>query len=229
MWRRVCTVPPVLWVLAAGAVVAALLLAIGGASSLLGASAPPVEGELIAFADETKGACSGCYDIFTMRPDGSERRQITHTGRAGGPAWAPDGRHILFTQTSGFDESGAPIGDIWIMEPDGSHARSLAVGPTNDTEPAYAPSWSPDGRRIAFVGVPAHEVGGNEDLFTVRTDGTGVRRLTSTPHWAEVGPDWSPDGRRIADTGLVVVGATGAHPRNLSRGDDPDWGVATRR
>ncbi len=50
------------------------------------------------------------------------------------------------------------------------------------------PSWSPDGRTIAFTG--------GSVLYTVHADGTGLRKLTHGPGW-NVGPKWSPDGRRI--------------------------------
>jgi Tol biopolymer transport system component len=54
------------------------------------------------------------------------------------------------------------------------------------------PDVSPDGEWVAF-----RTAGGQEDLFLVRSDGTGLRKLTDDPH-RDRGPAWSPDGRRIA-------------------------------
>ncbi len=56
-----------------------------------------------------------------------------------------------------------------------------------------APSWSPDGRRIAF----ARMVGASPDVFVANADGTDERQVTSDPAW-DYEPAWSPDGTRIA-------------------------------
>jgi Ca2+-binding RTX toxin-like protein len=56
----------------------------------------------------------------------------------------------------------------------------------------FDPSWSPDGRTIAFVS----RRDGNLELYTMSWDGSNQTRITSTPG-AESSPDWSPDGRRL--------------------------------
>ena len=60
---------------------------------------------------------------------------------------------------------------------------------------ATNPTWSPDGRRLAFTGFD----GGLSDLYVVNADGTGFERLTSDKY-ADLQPAWSPDGRAIAFT-----------------------------
>jgi Tol biopolymer transport system component len=55
------------------------------------------------------------------------------------------------------------------------------------------PSWSPDGKSIAFSGL----VGGFNDLFIYDLEAGKLRRLT-TDTFAELDPAWSPDGQRIA-------------------------------
>ena len=70
-------------------------------------------------------------------------------------------------------------------------------------------AWSPDGRRIAFVGPSTL------DIYVVSADGSRQRRLTrdGAPN---VSPAWSPDGRRIAFEhgvprgGIHVVGGEAA-------------------
>ncbi|MBT3220758.1 MAG: serine/threonine-protein kinase [Proteobacteria bacterium] len=54
------------------------------------------------------------------------------------------------------------------------------------------PDFSPDGRRLAFM-----SFGEQEDLFIVRTDGTGLRQITNDVH-RDRSPRWSHDGKRIA-------------------------------
>jgi len=87
------------------------------------------------------------------------------------------------------------------------------------------PTWSPDGKRIAF----ARLVGGNLELFAMNADGTGQRALT---HGApdHLDPAWSPDGTKIAFSRLVrahgqtlggqvfVVPSTGAAQKRLTAG-----------
>ena len=66
---------------------------------------------------------------------------------------------------------------------------------TDEPNDDYSPAWSRDGRRIAFT----RNVSGNEDIFVMNADGTGVQRLTT--HQARDGfPTWSPDGQTIAFT-----------------------------
>jgi len=78
---------------------------------------------------------------------------------------------------------------IYLMKPDGTDRRCLI-----DTEgPDSHPTWSPDGRSVAFVGGTETQ----PDIFTISADGTGLRQLTDT-ETGEEQPVWSPDGQRIA-------------------------------
>lgn len=157
---------------------------------------------LIAFTDETQEAGSDSFDIFTMRADGSGRHQVTHTGRAGAPAWSPDGRQILYVNTTGFGDDGTPLTDIWIMDADGSNQHSLVSGPT-----AADPAWSPDGLHFVFTrGVE----GESSQLFEYSFDTKNVRQLTDPDTWryAAAG-SWSPDGDLIAFAGVLAAEAPG--------------------
>jgi Tol biopolymer transport system component len=69
------------------------------------------------------------------------------------------------------------------------------------------PSWSPNGRKLAFLR--------DRDIYLVRRDGTGLRRLTFR---GGVSPAWSPDGKWIAfirDGDLYVVRTNGRERRRL--------------
>ncbi|HUT15915.1 MAG TPA: hypothetical protein VMY98_06690, partial [Anaerolineae bacterium] len=79
--------------------------------------------------------------------------------------------------------------DIWVMRGDGSDPRRLTEDPGND----LSPTWSPDGKRIAFVS----DRDGNKEIYVMNADGNEQIDLTRDPSedWT---PAWSPDGTKIA-------------------------------
>jgi TolB protein len=76
--------------------------------------------------------------------------------------------------------------DVFTVASDGTGARRLIRS-------AYAPSWSPDGKSIAFV---SHRAG-DEEIYVARADGTRATRLTVLPG-PDLSPAWSPDGKQLA-------------------------------
>jgi WD40 repeat protein len=87
----------------------------------------------------------------------------------------------------------------------------------------------------AFPGVNgkialSRNVAGNEDIYTMNPDGTGLTRLTNDPA-ADSQPQWSPDGRRIAfisfrnspGWSVYVMNADGSGQTRLAGGIEPHW------
>jgi hypothetical protein len=99
-------------------------------------------------------------------------------------AWSPAGTLIAYV-CDGWPRSGQP-GRIYTIRPDGT-GRTLV--PTT-TDGAYWPSWSPDGRQIAFS---SGDVPSQSAVYTVGLDGSDERLVTQGS-----APDWSPDGSTIA-------------------------------
>ena len=133
--------------------------------------------------DGTRLVYSRCFgnlhcNIAISNADGSNEQLITtQTEMERAPAWSPDGTRIAFFRLGT---------NLWVMDADGSNQRNITdarfVTATN-------PSWSPDGTRIVFSGT---EEDLDEQLWTIRPDGSGLTRLTNDPHVARY-PSWSPN------------------------------------
>lgn len=82
-----------------------------------------------------------------------------------------------------------------------SETRGVRSLPTVERGAALDPAWSPDGRTIAFTGI-----GGGTHIWTVRSDGSDPKQITTGDGFSDGQPTWSPDGRRIAFLRNTVSG-----------------------
>ena len=182
------------------------------------------DGERIAFTSTRDG---GDYDIYIMGKDGSNvMRVTTHPATDRQPVWAPNGARLAFVS----ERDGSLAGEIFLVNADGTGVTQLTTD-AGGTD-AVSPTWSPDGNRIAFVGA---SMTGDENLFSIAVDGTGLLQLTgpaptcpanSLASWIDMEPDWSPDGSRIAfirhdecggnGNTLMLVDADGANPVDIT-------------
>ena len=84
-------------------------------------------------------------------------------------------------------------GDLYVGNPDTDASRLLVGGPEVDSAPGY----SPDGTRVAFLrnaGCCPQTV----DIYTVKADGSDLRKSTSSPLSTSAYANWTPDSRHIA-------------------------------
>jgi RNA polymerase primary sigma factor len=198
----------------AGSAVAALVVAAGLAlprAERAGAAYPGSPGR-IATAIATPGHRA---EIWTVSPTGERPRRVVRLRTdAVAPSWSSDGRRLVFV-------SG---GAVWRVNGDGKRLTRVTRRSVSDAE---SPAWAPGGKRIVFS---ARTAGANFDIYVIRTDGSGLRRLTRS-RLSDEHPTWSPDGRRIlfgraassVGSELWMMKADGSEQRRIGPGRSPDW------
>jgi Tol biopolymer transport system component len=161
------------------AVVVALIAALGATAT------PPGRNGLIVYGQELRPEH---YQLFTIRPDGSGAKQITHVVSAANPDWSPNGKTIVAEVEA---KNGA---GITLLSPTGSVIRNL-------TPKGYQgqPSFSTDGKWIVYERDIAP---GNNGVWLMRSNGTALRRVTRNPFGAgecgcDTDPNFSPNGKLI--------------------------------
>ena len=234
------------------------------------------DGKLIVFTRCGKWVCS----IWLVKPDGTEQRPLTRLCWAkppacpdnSRPAFAPDGRHVVFVHEWGrirHPRTGDEIANSSVvmtdlegkhmkvlrratafgfgqpeLSPDGTKLvyrrynssrtrpvwrRALFVVNVKGGRPrritpwglrATSGDWSPDGSRIRFASnaIKDDNLAPGTNLYSVRPDGTGLRRLTNVGanHYVLAG-SYSPDGKAI-----VYATDLGATPKPLGGNTFPD-------
>lgn len=161
-------------------------------------------------------------EIYLMNPDGSNQRRLTHhPARDGGPTFSPDGKKIAFLSDRDNPER-FPQYNLYMMNADGTDVLKL----TDDFSVSNSkPSWSPDGRWIAFTRGDLRS-----DIYRINVDGANLQNLTNHPTF-DASPTWSPDGRQIAfyssreGGGIYMMNADGTGVVQLTpvRGVGLDW------
>lgn len=124
--------------------------------------------------------------LFVASSDGTGVRDITPAGikDVQGAAWSRDGRRIAVSAIAEGDHDP----EIFILAADGKLLRRVTNNHLSDRQP----TWSPDGRRIAFASART----GLFQIYSMRADGSRQRRLTHQNEDCET-PSWSPNGRWI--------------------------------
>jgi TolB protein len=164
------------------------------------------DGRQIVFVGREATGSNGLYVVDVAGKDnaagGLQPRRITAAGSNLvwlEPRWSPDGTEIAVSVGTNADCGLYDTGtlDVVAVKADGSGQRVLADTPAKE----YVPTWSPDGRRVAFQRLVDQSEWINERPCTtaawvVDKDGSNARRLEGFGP-DPVAPVWSPDGTRI--------------------------------
>jgi Tol biopolymer transport system component len=118
--------------------------------------------------------------IYVVNSDGTGLRKLT-VGPYNDcdPSWSPDGTSIAVDSSSGGIRG---TSEVVLLD--------ATTGARTDLVHGAFPDWSPDGTHLVL----ARSVGRTSDLFTVRTDGSGLTNITRTPNAFELSPSYSPSG-----------------------------------
>ena len=112
--------------------------------------------------------------------------RMSRTGFSRNPSFSPDGKTVAFVSNL----SGVP--QVWTVPTSGGFPRMV----TSFDDPVGGIEWSPDGNWIAFSLAPGG--GMNVQVFLVKPDGTGLKRLTAGGKETNRLGAFRRDGRRLA-------------------------------
>jgi serine/threonine protein kinase/Tol biopolymer transport system component len=121
---------------------------------------------------------------------------------------SPDGQQLVFS-------SGVRQEDIFVSATDGSRMRQL----TNDLAFDRRPTWSPDGRQIAFESTRS----GPYQIWLVNSDGSDLRLLTGDPTYRFNYHAWSPAGDRMFATSTATWKGLLFDPRRPWHDQAPEY------
>ena len=176
---------------------------------------------------------SGKYELYVLSIRNHKVTKVNvalNDGEASFARYSPDGKLIAFSIKTSEQET-----DICIATAGGRKIRSL----TNYRLRSYYPTWSPDGRTIAFFS--RHETGNTDDeIYRIDIDGSNKRRLTNWPNH-NFCPMWSHDGNKIAYVTsmtdsrpeIYIMDASGKHQVRITYNDEgdtlPSWSLDDRK
>lgn len=164
----------------------------------------------IVFTSERDGL--GQSNIFRVKADGTSLQRLTdHIAVDDAAVFSPTDPDTIAFVSSRDGTAGYGTANIWTLKISTGVLKNVTGSlPFDATKPHgyFRPSWSPDGKLIAF----SSDVGTNwrghnlpdgwertqeSSIYVIKPDGSGLKKIASNPGFAQGSPSWSPDGSSV--------------------------------
>jgi len=150
---------------------------------------------------------SGDLELWTMNEDGSGKKRITNVeGYDGGAVFSRDGTKMVWRayhpdtpekkavyQALLKQNLTTPMKmELWLANADGSNAKQI----TNYGCASFAPTFTPDGKKLLFASNKAKCDSSLFELYLINLDGSGLEQVTDYGKFTSF-PEFSPDGKKL--------------------------------
>ncbi|MGI8743331.1 MAG: TolB family protein [Bryobacteraceae bacterium] len=150
---------------------------------------------------------SGDLDLWEMRADGSGKKRITTAeGYDGGAVFSHDGKQIVwraghpstpeaqkrYQELLSASLTSPMKMELFVADADGKHAKQI----THFGCASFAPTFTPDDRKIVFSSNKQDCDGRKFELYMINPDGTGLEQITDFGGFTSF-PEFSPDGKKL--------------------------------
>jgi TolB protein len=150
---------------------------------------------------------SGDLELWTMNEDGSGKKRITSVeGYDGGAVFSRDGTKMVWRayhpdtpekkaayQALLKQNLTTPMKmELWLANADGSNAKQI----TNYGCASFAPTFTPDGKKLLFASNKAKCDSSLFELYLINLDGSGLEQVTDYGKFTSF-PEFSPDGKKL--------------------------------